>query len=137
MRSGELIAYLTRSVEYLSFFFLVLAVGIVLIRMLRGRSMLDRAVAMDVVTSAMIGAVAVWAALTHRLDLIPTLVALALVGFIGTTSIARFAVIDNPEEAKASPGSEQADAVVELDDDAAPVHDPDAASTQLDGGRKA
>lgn len=127
MRSGEFIALLTRSVEYVSFAFLVLAVVIVLIRMLRGRSMLDRAVAMDVVTSAMIGSVAVWTALTHRLDLIPTLVALALVGFIGTTSIARFAVIDNPEETHVIPA--RAEEVDEsFDDDADPVHDPDASA---------
>ncbi|WP_250505716.1 monovalent cation/H+ antiporter complex subunit F [Bowdeniella massiliensis] len=113
---------------YISFACVAIATVVVLIRLSRGPSMLDRAISMDVVTAAMIGAVASYSALTSRLDLIPALVALSIVGFIGTTTIARFAVIDDPEEARIM--NEQEAAEVErinklIADEAEPVHDVD------------
>ncbi|OKL53552.1 hypothetical protein BSZ39_08930 [Bowdeniella nasicola] len=103
-----------------SFALIVIAVVVVLIRLARGPSMLDRAISMDVISSAMIAAVAIYSAMTGRLDLIPALVALSLVGFLGTTAIARFAVIDNPEEARIIE-----ERLAELGDDDDPVHDVD------------
>ncbi|MDO4607143.1 MAG: monovalent cation/H+ antiporter complex subunit F [Bowdeniella nasicola] len=114
------------TLQYGAFALLAAAVVIVLIRMGRGPSMLDRALAMDVITAALIGAVATWSALTRRLDLIPALVGLAMVGFIGTTVIARFMVIDNAEEARVLTEQEEAELdAAPIDDDAAPVHDID------------
>ncbi|MCU1432289.1 MAG: pH regulation protein [Actinotalea sp.] len=60
-------------------------------RVERGPSMLDRTVGLDILTSAVVGAIALEAAWSRRIDTVPILVVLALVGFIGSVSIARFA----------------------------------------------
>ncbi|MDO5700101.1 MAG: monovalent cation/H+ antiporter complex subunit F [Bowdeniella nasicola] len=127
MRLTNALETVVSGLEVASFLLIVVAAVVVLIRMMRGPSMLDRAVAMDVITSAMIGAVAVWSALRGRTDLIPALIALAMVGFIGTTTIARFVVIDNPEEARILSELQEEHERDEppIDDEAEPVHDPD------------
>lgn len=80
----------------------LLAVGAVLalIRAERGPSMLDRTIALDVVTSVMVAAVALEAAWSRRLDTVPILVALSLVGFIGSVTIARFAAVEPEGEGR-------------------------------------
>jgi multicomponent Na+:H+ antiporter subunit F len=79
----------------------MLAVGAVLavIRMERGPSMLDRTVAFDVVTTTLVGAIAVEAALSRRVESVPILVVLSMVGFIGSVTIARFASVEPPKTA--------------------------------------
>lgn len=67
-------------------------------RVERGPSMLDRVVALDVVTAAVLATVALVSALTRRGDLVPVLVVLALVGFIGSVTIARFAATESDDE---------------------------------------
>lgn len=62
----------------------------VIIRVSIGPSMLDRMVGVDLLTSTILGAIAVISAVTRRTDLLPVLVVLAIVGFIGSTVIARF-----------------------------------------------
>lgn len=71
-----------------------------LVRLVRGPSMLDRTVAADVFVAACLSAVGVEAAVTGHVDTAPVLLALALVGFLGSVSIARFAArdIDAPRE---------------------------------------
>ncbi len=70
----------------------MLAAGAVLamFRVARGASILDRAVAFDIITSVLIIAVALEAAWDLRVDTIPMLVALSLVGFLASVAIARF-----------------------------------------------
>jgi multicomponent Na+:H+ antiporter subunit F len=78
----------------------LLAVGALLavVRMERGPSMLDRSVAFDVLTTALVGAIAVEAAISRRTESVPILVVLSMVGFIGSVTIARFAAAEPPKE---------------------------------------
>ena len=69
-----------------------------LIRVEQGPSVLDRMVGLDVITSILIIGVALEAAWARRTLTIPILAALALVGFVGSLSIARFAAVE-PEDA--------------------------------------
>lgn len=77
----------------------LLAAGALLavVRMERGPSMLDRSVAFDVLTTALVGAIAVEAALSRRTESVPILVVLSMVGFIGSVAIARFAAAEPPK----------------------------------------
>ncbi len=60
-------------------------------RIVRGPSMLDRTVAADVLMAATAGAFGIEAAVSRSTTTLPILVVLALVGFLGSVSIARFA----------------------------------------------
>ncbi|HHW83464.1 MAG TPA: pH regulation protein F [Actinomycetales bacterium] len=108
---------------------LVAATAVVLVRIEKGPSMLDRAVSVDIVTAGLIGFTAVFMVLLERTDLLSIIVALALVGFLSTVAVARFAANESDvdrhiltrEELEAL-GEEQE----RLADDAAPVHDVDA-----------
>jgi len=79
----------------------LIAAGAVLalIRVERGPSMLDRTVALDIVVTCLVAAVALYGALERRTDVVPILVVLSLVGFIGSVTIARFAAVE-PQEAR-------------------------------------
>lgn len=62
-----------------------------LVRIVRGPTMLDRTVATDVFVAACVGAIGVQAAIDRQSTTLPILVALALVAFLGSVSIARYA----------------------------------------------
>ena len=81
---------------------LMLAAGAVLAaaRVERGPSMLDRTIALDVLTSTIVGAVALHAAWTRQIDNVPILVVFALVGFVGSVTIARFAAVEPEGEGR-------------------------------------
>lgn len=80
---------------------LLAAAGVLaLVRAERGPSMLDRSVALDILTSVLVGAVALEAAWARRTDGLPMLVALALVGFVGSVTIARFASVEPEGEGR-------------------------------------
>jgi multicomponent Na+:H+ antiporter subunit F len=70
---------------------LVAGAALAVVRIERGPSMLDRTIAFDLLTSALVGTVAVEAAWSRRTETIPILVVLSLVGFLGSVAIARFA----------------------------------------------
>ncbi|BDO40706.1 monovalent cation/H+ antiporter complex subunit F [Cellulomonas sp. NTE-D12] len=78
----------------------LILVGAVLaiVRAERGPSMLDRTIALDIVVTCLVAAVALYASLERRADVVPILVVLSLVGFIGSVTIARFAAVE-PEDA--------------------------------------
>lgn len=82
----------------------LLAVGALLavVRIERGPTMLDRTVAFDVLTTALVGAIAVEAAISRRTESVPILVVLSLVGFIGSVTIARFAAVEPPKNGSAT-----------------------------------
>lgn len=106
-----------------------ISVLIVLVRIERGPSMLDRAVSMDVITAGLISGVSLVIVMTGSGHLMPVVAALALVGFISTVAIARFASAESDEERRILTREELAALVEkedELDDEAAPVHDIDA-----------
>lgn len=79
---------------------LTAAAVLTLVRAERGPSMLDRTVALDVLTSILVSAVALHAAWTRRTDTVPLLLALALVGFVGSVTIARFAAVEPEGEGR-------------------------------------
>lgn len=70
-----------------------------LVRIERGPTMLDRTVALDVLTATLVGALALEAGWNRRTDTLPIIVVLSMVGFVGSVTIARFAAIE-PEDAR-------------------------------------
>lgn len=80
----------------------LLVVGAILaiIRVERGPSMLDRMVALDIMTNILVIGVALGAAWTRRLDAVPILAALALVGFISSVTVARYAAVEPDDEGR-------------------------------------
>lgn len=66
-----------------------------LFRVLAGPNTLDRLVALDTLVSLCISGLAVWAAVSLDSTVVPAIVALALVGFVGSISVARFRVRDD------------------------------------------
>lgn len=78
---------------------LMAAALITLLRVERGPSMLDRIVALDVLVAALIGCLALVSLWFERSDLVLVLTVLALVGFVGSVTLARFAAVE-PEDGR-------------------------------------
>ena len=76
-----------------------LAALLVAARVTKGPTMLDRAIAFDVVVAVVIAAIAVDAALRRNGENLPLLLVATMLGFVGSVSIARF-----------SPGSDDVEA---------------------------
>ncbi|RVW01239.1 monovalent cation/H+ antiporter complex subunit F [Rhodococcus xishaensis] len=74
---------------------LVLAALVTTQRLLAGPGSLDRLIAMDTLIGTAICGLSVWATYTGDTTIVPAIVALALVGFIGSVSVARFRVSDD------------------------------------------
>jgi len=83
------------------------------IRAERGPSMLDRTVALDIVVTTLTAAGALYAALERRTDIVPILVVLSLVGFVGSVTIARFASVEPPGEGRVRTPEEVAAEIAE------------------------
>jgi multicomponent Na+:H+ antiporter subunit F len=66
------------------------AVSLVLVRIVRGPTTLDRIVAVDVLLAVVVCAIAAEAAYTRDATSLPILVVLSILGFIGSVSVARF-----------------------------------------------
>ncbi|MFD4441441.1 monovalent cation/H+ antiporter complex subunit F [Nocardia sp. NPDC058519] len=64
-------------------------------RVLAGPSTLDRVVGIDSLMAISASGLAVWAAYSNDTTVIPAIVALALVGFLGSAAVTRFRVRDN------------------------------------------
>ena len=69
---------------------LAAAVALVLVRVVRGPSILDRIVATDALLAITVGALATEAAYTRDATSLPVLVGLSILGFVGSVSVARF-----------------------------------------------
>ncbi|GIF00888.1 monovalent cation/H+ antiporter complex subunit F [Paractinoplanes rishiriensis] len=67
------------------------ALTLVLVRVVRGPTTLDRIVAVDVLLAVVVCAIAAEAAYTRDATSLPILVVLSILGFIGSVSVARFA----------------------------------------------
>ena len=101
---------------------LAAAAALALLRLERGPTMLDRTIAVDVLTSVLVAGIATYAAWTRRSDPVPVLLAVALVGFVTSVSIARFAAVEpegegrvlTREEAQALEAARRAEADTEL-----------------------
>ncbi|WP_169166732.1 monovalent cation/H+ antiporter complex subunit F [Cellulomonas taurus] len=79
---------------------LAAAGAMALIRAEKGPSMLDRTIALDIVVSVLVAAIALYAAVDRRADVVPILVVLSLVGFIGSVTISRFASVEPEGEGR-------------------------------------
>lgn len=79
---------------------LVTAAVIALVRVEKGPTMLDRTIALDVLTAAIVGTVAIDAAWSRRVEDVPILVAISLIGFITSVAIARFAAAEPEGEGR-------------------------------------
>ena len=64
-------------------------------RMLIGPDTLDRLVALDTAVAVAMCSLAVWAAYSMDSTVVSGIVALSLLGFVGTVAVARFRVRDN------------------------------------------
>ena len=69
---------------------LSLAAGLDLVRLVRGPSVPDRIVALDALVQVAVAGISVAAAVTRDGTYLALLVAVALLGFVGTVTVARF-----------------------------------------------
>ena len=69
---------------------LAVAALLVLVRLLRGPSVPDRIVALDTLLQVVVAGIAVGAAATGSSAFLAVLVAVTLLGFVGTVLVARF-----------------------------------------------
>jgi multicomponent Na+:H+ antiporter subunit F len=67
-----------------------LAVLLTLFRLIRGPSLPDRAVALDLISLQLVGAIAVYAVLTHEPVLLDAALVLAIISSLSTIAIARY-----------------------------------------------
>src|SRR5699024_5033483 len=76
----------------------------------RGRGMLGRIVALDVLVAALSGCLALVSLWFERSDLVLVLTVLALVGFVGSVTLARFAAVEPEDERRILTPREAAEA---------------------------
>ncbi len=74
---------------------LVVAVVLCLVRLVRGPSAVDRAVANEVLVSTVICAIGIEAAVNRHATTLPILVSLSLLGFLASVAVARFVARDH------------------------------------------
>lgn len=74
---------------------LSVAALLTLYRVLTGPSTLDRVVGVDSLTAMAAAGLAVYAAWSKDTSVVPAIVALALVGFLGSAAVSRFRVRDD------------------------------------------
>ncbi len=93
----------------------LLAVGATLavVRAEKGPSMLDRAIALDVVVAVLVAAIALESAVTRSAVAVPILVVLSIVGFLSSVTIARFAAVEPAGEGRVLSRAEAAAAEAE------------------------
>lgn len=81
---------------------LAIAALLLVIRISRGPTMLDRVVALDVLVAVVICGLALEAAVNRHATTLPILGVLSLLGFVGSVSIARFTRGSDDVEAEES-----------------------------------
>ncbi len=69
---------------------LTVAMGLVVVRLVRGPALADRVVALDVLAAVAIGFIAAYVVGTGATPLLDAALVLALVGFMATVAFARF-----------------------------------------------
>ena len=82
------------STQDLVFFFafplLTIAIALAFIRLVRGPTLPDRVVALDLITTLVIGIIAVYAIATDKAVLLDLAIVLALISFLGTVAFAHY-----------------------------------------------
>lgn len=109
--------------------FIVVVLGVAavltLTRIVRGPSVLDRAIALEVMITILVCALGAEAALTRHTTTLPILVSLSLLGFVGSVAVVRFVPTDMDPG-----GSSVPDAVLSegdrIDDDPSGRNEPSA-----------
>lgn len=76
---------------------LLVSAALTTYRILRGPSTLDRLVAADVLVALVMCGLALWAAVSRDSTVVPAVVAIALVNFLGSLAVARFRVRDDQQ----------------------------------------
>lgn len=74
---------------------LTAAASLILIRIVRGPTVLDRVVALDVLIAVVVSALALEAAVNRHGTTLPILITLSLLGFISSVTVARYVERDN------------------------------------------
>ncbi|WP_439031477.1 monovalent cation/H+ antiporter complex subunit F [Gordonia terrae] len=74
---------------------LLIAAVLTMVGILRGPTTLDRLVALDVLIALCMCGLGMWAAYSRDSTVVPAIVALSLLSFVGSVSIARFRVRDD------------------------------------------
>ncbi len=69
---------------------LLVAAGLVLVRLLRGPTLADRMVALDALLFIIAAGIAVNAATTGTGEFLDVMIVVALLGFVGSVTVARF-----------------------------------------------
>ncbi|UFU02762.1 monovalent cation/H+ antiporter complex subunit F [Ruania suaedae] len=77
---------------------LTVAAVLVVIRVERGPSMLDRVIALDVLVAVLVACLSLVAIWYGREDVVLVLTVFALVGFVGSVTLARFAAVEPEDE---------------------------------------
>jgi multicomponent Na+:H+ antiporter subunit F len=78
------------TVTNVAMFMLALAAGIALVRLLRGPSLPDRVVAMDLLGTLTVGLLVVGAAASGQRAFLDAAIIIALIGFVSNIAYARF-----------------------------------------------
>lgn len=81
------------AVTYVCLAVLSVAFVMAFVRLIRGPTLPDRVVALELITTIFVGVVAVYAIATRQTVYLDVGIALALVGFLGAVAFARFMVI--------------------------------------------
>ena len=76
---------------------LALAAALLLVRVVRGPTVLDRVVALDVLVAVVVCALGLEAAVNRHSTTLPILIALSMLGFVGSVSVARFVARDTDD----------------------------------------
>ncbi|GAA5081690.1 multicomponent Na+:H+ antiporter subunit F [Thermocatellispora tengchongensis] len=76
---------------------LAVAAALTVVRLIAGPTLLDRAVALDVLIAITVVGIGLEAAYNQHTTTLPILLAVSLVGFVGSVAVARFA-IRRPDE---------------------------------------
>lgn len=82
---------------------LVTAALITTYRLVAGPNSLDRLVAVDMMVALSVSGMAVWAAYSRDTTVVSAVVSLALLGFIGSISVARYRVPDTKTTEESEP----------------------------------
>ncbi|WP_366654953.1 monovalent cation/H+ antiporter complex subunit F [Fodinicurvata sp. EGI_FJ10296] len=74
-----------------SFILVLAALALAVLRLIKGPTMADRVVALDLVTIISVGFMALFSLAAHQDAFLDVAITLALVGFLGTVAFARYA----------------------------------------------
>lgn len=99
---SDFVAQATVVVAWAVGIMLFIDVVLVLIKLIRGPSVLNRALASDLLVSTLICAIGAEMVLRRHDSTLPILVSLALLAFVGTVAVARFVARDNDDDGVAA-----------------------------------